>query len=171
MTPGITSSVNGRLETAAPRLLVGCTRRREFVLGLWIEFPLRRQSAAREASITSKSGLPHATTEASYLMALEYRNGRPRYYRYERTGDRVRKVYVACGDLALIAAERDAQRRNELLAERQRIDQQQRRITDFRAPLESLNAALDTLHAALLLSAGYYCPDYGRWRLRHDRAG
>lgn len=51
-------------------------------------------------------------------MALEQRNGRSYYYRYERDGEKVRKVYVGAGPIAELASEADRIERETIEAQR-----------------------------------------------------
>ena len=97
-------------------------------------------------------------------MALTYQNGRPKYYRYEGK----RRIYVASGTKALVAAERDARRRSELLTTRQRIDQEHSQITDSQAALGTFVDAVEALNAAVLIQAGYHRQCRGPWRKKRQ---
>ena len=103
-------------------------------------------------------------------MGIQYRNGRAYYYRCYRKDGRIRNEYVTCGDAAILAAECDAQAREQLAALRRRIDAKHNTFVAAREPLLDLTAQSDQLISAALLDAGYHNPDRGPWRKkRHDK--
>ncbi len=89
-------------------------------------------------------------------MGWEERRGRSYYYRKERTGARVRSVYVGSGLTAHFAAKLDATERTE--AKQKRRAEQRARQSEL-AKDEELNALGDLVRqvtAAHLLAEGFH---------------
>ena len=102
-------------------------------------------------------------------MALVTRkSGKQYYYRSRREGDRVVREYVAFGDSARAAAERDAQQRAELAAERQAIAASHQRIHEVLDALDEFCDSVRTLAAAILVQQGYHQHDRGRWHKKRE---
>jgi crotonobetainyl-CoA:carnitine CoA-transferase CaiB-like acyl-CoA transferase len=102
-------------------------------------------------------------------VALERRNGNPYYYRSVRHGDKVRRVYVASGELARIAHEREIMNR---AAEEHRLQEEKRRLEELEAlaaPVAELSEVAEILARAHLLAAGCH-RHKGEWRLRRESA-
>jgi hypothetical protein len=99
-------------------------------------------------------------------MALEKRNGNLYYYRSERRGDEIRKVYVGSGEIARLAHEQDEQRRAEEEAERGRAQDEVERMEALVAPALEIGEAAEVLERAHLIAAGYrrYQRHWGRER-------
>ncbi len=101
-------------------------------------------------------------------MGIEYRRGRPYFYRKVRRGGRVVSEYAGGGELAeclASLAESDRMRREadaeHSRAERKRLEDEERAVAD----------AFDRVEAqarAMLESAGYHQPK-GRWRKRRGQ--
>ena len=102
-------------------------------------------------------------------MGIEYRRGRPYFYRKVRRGGRVVSEYAGAGELAeclAMLAESDRTERDgdaeRLRIERTRLEDEERAVAD----------GFDRVEAqarAMLESAGYHQPK-GRWRKRHGQA-
>lgn len=101
-------------------------------------------------------------------MTLEYRNGRPYYYRSVREGDTVRKVFVASGEAALHAAELEAGQRTRQEAMRRELDLQNARIDRLERNVAEIDQMVHQLSLAVILDAGYYRPSRHFWRKRCD---
>ena len=99
-------------------------------------------------------------------MTLEYRNGRPVYYRNKRQNGKVVRHYVASGPMALLAAEQDAHRRAQQLARRAAEEEQRMAYIEAREKLHNTSAQVETLTRALLIDAGYHRQNRGPWRRR-----
>lgn len=97
-------------------------------------------------------------------MALEERNGNSYYYRYERTGDKVRKIYEGSGRTAQIFAKSDEvlRARDETRAEREREDR--KRLEATAAPVLELEDVSRVLARAHLVAGGYKRTK-GEWRM------
>ena len=103
-------------------------------------------------------------------MALEIRsNGRPYYYRAHRVDGRLVRTYIGAGDVATAAAQADAQERAERTALRKSIDERHRQIGAVIAPVRSASKCIHDLAAAILIDAGYFRHDRGKWKLRSRR--
>lgn len=99
-------------------------------------------------------------------MTLEYRNGRPYYYRNKRQHGRVVRHYVASGQMALLAADQDAQKRAEQVASRAVEEEKRLAFAAARTPLLDLTIQAETLTRAMLIGAGYHRQNRGPWRRR-----
>lgn len=99
-------------------------------------------------------------------MTLEYRNGRPFYYRNKRQNGKVVRHYVGSGQMALLAAEQDAHRRQQQRARRSAEEEQRMAYIEARAPLLDIAAQVETLIRAMLIDAGYHRQNRGPWRRR-----
>ena len=97
-------------------------------------------------------------------MALEFRNGRPYYYRNRRQGRKVVRQYVASGHLALVAAEQDARQREQRRAREAAEEHRRSEYEAARGPLLDLVAEAETLSHAVLIDAGYHRQNRGPWR-------
>lgn len=97
------------------------------------------------------------------------RNGRMYYFRAERDGDRVRKVYVGGGERGRQAAAADQAARHSRAqaAELRQLDR--RPVDELAAKLHDLGATIDRLLACRLLCDGWK-QHHREWRRpRHDR--
>ena len=102
-------------------------------------------------------------------MALVTRkSGKQYYYRSRREGDRFVREYVGFGDAARLAAERDAQQRAELAADRQAIAESHEHIAAVLSSVDEFCDSLKSLAAAVLLSHGYHQHDRGRWHKKRE---
>jgi hypothetical protein len=103
-------------------------------------------------------------------MPLETRRGgKSYYYRARRVNGRIVRTYVGAGDVALAAAQADADERARLVALRRAVDERQQQISAAIAPARQANDYLDSLSKAILIDAGYYRHDRGKWKLRSRR--
>ena len=101
-------------------------------------------------------------------MGIEYRRGRPYFYRKVRRGGRVVSEYAGGGELAeclAMLAESDRIRR-EGDAERSRIER--KRLEDEERAFADAFDRVEARARAMLESAGYH-QTKGRWRKRHGQ--
>jgi hypothetical protein len=103
-------------------------------------------------------------------MAWEQRGSRRIYYRSERDGRRVRRVYLGSGPVAELAATLDELRRAERRAEAQARRAEEARRSAAAALLERLVHAAGLMAEAALERAGYHRHDRGKWRRRRMAA-
>ncbi len=96
-------------------------------------------------------------------MALEQRNGRSYYYRHERDGEKVRKVYVGAGPIAELASEADRIKREAVEAQRSKQQRDLERLDALVAPVLELDYAARVLTHAALVASGYH-RHKGEWR-------
>lgn len=97
-------------------------------------------------------------------MGWQRRGRRDFYYRCERRGDRVRRVYFGNGVEASVAAALDAERRARAEAERQ-----ERAKWDAVDKVVGEACGLSDLVAELaLVTAGFHRHAGGEWRRRRD---
>ena len=102
-------------------------------------------------------------------MGIEYRRGRPYFYRKVRRGGRVVSEYAGGGAIAeclAMLAETDRNER-ERDAERSRIER--KHLEDEERAYADDFDRVEAQARALLESAGYHQPK-GRWRKRHGQA-
>ena len=99
-------------------------------------------------------------------MALEYRNGRPYYYRNKRENGTVIRQYIASGQMAEFAADSDAHQRAQRESRRAAEEQKQRAYVTAREQLFNVIAQAETLSSALLIDVGYHRQNRGPWRRR-----
>jgi hypothetical protein len=100
-------------------------------------------------------------------MALERRNGRLYYYRHIRDGDRVRKVYLGSGELALIAHEHDLIKRAEQQHQRNEEREERKKLEALASSVEELSDMAEIITRAYLIASGYRCYQ-GHWRKRRE---
>jgi len=100
---------------------------------------------------------------------LEERNGRYYYYRYQRDGSRVRRYYIASGELAILTARADEAQREQRQAERQRLQTQAHRHEELLAALQPFSQLLDQVVRAALQHVGFHQHARGEWRLRREQ--
>jgi hypothetical protein len=102
-------------------------------------------------------------------VGLEKReNGRSYYYRYHWNCGKVRRQYVAAGELGCLIAGLDRLDRAIRELEREREQEKQKRLgVLFDSVVEACDA-VDILSEAALVASGYRC-HRGEWRKR--RAG
>jgi hypothetical protein len=103
-------------------------------------------------------------------MALEQRNGSLYYYyRSERVGGRVRKVYLGSGRLAELWAEAERVERERREADREREHAELERLESLAAPVLEIDEAADILARARLIAAGCH-RHKGEWRRARGEA-
>jgi hypothetical protein len=98
-------------------------------------------------------------------MGWEYRNGSRYYYRKERSGPRVRSVYVGRGEIAELSAELDDM---EQVQKETRFRKERRERETFKsldASIDSLVALTSTLTDAVLIASGFH-QHRREWRKR-----
>jgi hypothetical protein len=100
-------------------------------------------------------------------VALERRDGRLYYYRSVRNGDKVRKVYVASGELARIAHERELMERALKDHRREEERAEVERLEALAAPVAELEEIAQILTRAHLIATGHH-RHKREWRLRRE---
>jgi len=98
-------------------------------------------------------------------MGWEDRNGRSYYYRKERSGDRVRSVYVGGGETARLISLYEGLRREEAEEEREAERQARGREMEIDAELDALGKLIGELATATLIAHGYH-QHKRQWRRR-----
>jgi hypothetical protein len=105
-------------------------------------------------------------------MAWEKRNkGRRYFYRSERVGERVRKVYFGAGAAASVAADRVAEERAERAEGAAALRIERDRVRPVERAVEALAAGTNLVLAAAMMSAGFYKHDRGAWRRKRVPVG
>ena len=89
-------------------------------------------------------------------MALEYRAGRPYYYRHVRDGEKIRKEYVGSGIVAELASEADRIARERAAAEKDRNERELELLEALIVPILELNQAAEILVRAEFVASGYH---------------
>ncbi len=110
--------------------------------------------------------LSGAKPERSTIMALVYRNGRPRFQRSVRRGGRVTTEYVGSGDFAILKALLDAEDREERAEQREQERAERDRLDDLEHELDGLAEQARALAHEALTTAGYHQHHRGEWRKR-----
>jgi len=100
-------------------------------------------------------------------MGWETRGGRSYYYRKERSGGRVRSVYVGGGQIAVFRAMLDKESRDE--EDGRRAEARAARALDeaIDQTLEGLGGMIKTLQTAALLAEGFHTHKR-QWRRTRD---
>src|SRR4051794_21479130 len=99
-------------------------------------------------------------------MVLEKReNGQSYYYRHRWNGGKVRKEYVAAGELACLIAGLDRLDRTMRELEREREQEERKRLGVLLESVVEACEAVDILSEAALVASGYHC-HRGEWRKR-----
>ena len=102
-------------------------------------------------------------------MALEYRAGRPYYYRHVRDGEKIRKEYVGSGIVAELASEANRIARERDAAEKDRNERELEHLEALMAPILELSQASEVLVRAEFVASGYH-RHKGAWRRMRERA-
>jgi hypothetical protein len=102
--------------------------------------------------------------------------GEKRYwYRYQRQGKKVRRIYAGAGQDALAAAQQQEERRQAKKAEEQQERALAQQHAEALAPLESFSDLLDLVTKVMLARLGFRQHARGHWRLqrrgRQERQG
>jgi hypothetical protein len=100
-------------------------------------------------------------------VSLEYRAGRPYYYRHVRDGEKIRKEYVGAGVVAELASEADRIERERDAAEKDRNERELELLEALIVPILELSQASEVLVRSELVGGGYHrCK--GEWRRKHE---
>jgi len=102
-------------------------------------------------------------------VALEYRAGRPYYYRHVRDGEKIRKEYVGAGFVAELASEADRIERERDAAEKGRNERELELLEALIVPILELNQAAEILVRAEFVASGYHRRK-GEWRRMRESA-
>jgi hypothetical protein len=97
-------------------------------------------------------------------LALEKRDGNLYYYRHVRDGDRVRKVYVGSGELALLAYEHDLIKR---ATEEHKRNEEREKLEALVSSVEEFSDLAEIITRACLVAGGYRRYQ-GHWRLKRS---
>ena len=89
-------------------------------------------------------------------MALEYRAGRPYYYRHVRDGEKIRKEYAGSGIVAELASEANRIARERAAAEKDRNERELELVEALIVPILELNQAAEILIRAEFVASGYH---------------
>ncbi len=100
-------------------------------------------------------------------MGWEDRNGRSYYYRKERSGGRVRSVYVGTGSMARGLALLDGLDRAEKADERDARAREREADEIAEAVASAAGVVCDTLRTAVLLAEGFHTHKR-QWRRTRD---
>ncbi len=100
-------------------------------------------------------------------MGWEDRNGRSYYYRKERSGNKVRSVYVGGGEVAGLCAALDGMVRSEAKDEREAKRRARARDTELDRAGDELGEMIKTLTTAALLAEGFHTHKR-QWRRTRD---
>jgi hypothetical protein len=92
-----------------------------------------------------------------------------RYYtRSRRVNGQVVREHIGGGELGLLAAQLDADEREQRLRERAATLAERDRLVALDMPLSELNDLAELLVQAALLAAGYHQHNRGEWRKTRD---
>lgn len=100
-------------------------------------------------------------------MGWEPRGGRRFYYRYERDGKTVHKIYCGAGEAAKRAAAEDAATKAKRAADRAELAVFQAKLASVDQLAEEIKQGVDLLTEATLLALGFH-QHRGQWRRRRD---
>jgi hypothetical protein len=103
-------------------------------------------------------------------MALVKRANTDHYYRSVRVGQKVKRVYVGCGEKARLAAAVDEHCRLRQQMDRCKLGADRERWEAACATLDELIAVTDLLVTAVLLAEGFYQHHQGEWRRRRGKS-
>lgn len=98
-------------------------------------------------------------------MAWEQRGTHSYYYRKERSGARVRSVYVGRGDLAELSATLDELEQAEKETKLRKECRERQAVKSLDASIDSLIELTSTLTQAVLLTSGFH-QHKRQWRKR-----
>lgn len=96
-------------------------------------------------------------------MGWEQRNGSSYYYKKERSGGRVRSVYVGKGLVATLGAKLDASERAEKDAEREAFRREVKKQDAIDAQIDEICHQTERLVRAALIASGFHL-HRGQWR-------
>jgi transposase len=96
-------------------------------------------------------------------VGLEKRNGRVYYYKSQRDGEKVRKVYVGAGEFAHEAAKLDEVKRRQREEEATYWREERERLERSAAFVREVESAVEVLTRAYLLASGFH-QHKGQWR-------
>ena len=99
-------------------------------------------------------------------MAWEQRGNRTYYYRSVRSGTSVTKEYVGGELMGSLAADFDAEQREQRAYERTRQQRERAQWAALEQPARDLDDLAELLAATALTLAGYRRHDRGEWRRR-----
>jgi hypothetical protein len=88
------------------------------------------------------------------------------WYRYQRQGKKVRRIYAGAGQEARAAAQQQEERRQAKKAEEQQERAIEQRHLEALAPLQSFSDLLDLVTKAMLTRLGFRQHARGHWRLQ-----
>jgi hypothetical protein len=98
-------------------------------------------------------------------MAWETRSNGNYYYRYERTGQRVKKIYVGTGARAQAMARKDAEARTARVADQQAAAALSLKLAPLEQLADEADAEGNQMLESVLRAAGFHWRR-GQWRKR-----
>lgn len=102
-------------------------------------------------------------------MGWEQRNGSRYYYRKERSGNRVRSVYVGRGAMASLTAQLDELERDEREEKREALRREVEQQDAIDSQIDEVCRMTEQLTRATLIASGFHLHK-GQWRRkRHAR--
>lgn len=101
-------------------------------------------------------------------MGMEYRNGRPYYYRKRRKGNKVISEYIGSGELAKIIAALDEEEKYEMENKKQAQLKEKANNEELDAQLVQFEKIIDELFTSLALANGYHKPKR-QWRKKRQK--
>lgn len=102
-------------------------------------------------------------------MAVEYKNGKPYFYRKVRRGDKVISEYVAAGALAYYCADIEEDKRYAKEAKRNELRELQAQDQKVDDELMRFELIMDELFTLVALASGYH-KSQGVWRKKHQQS-
>jgi hypothetical protein len=100
-------------------------------------------------------------------MGWERRRKKDFYYRSQRTGNQVRKVYLGGGEIARQAAAKDAATKARRAADQAALAELQAKLAGLDGLANEAQQGAELLTEAALLAIGFR-EHRGEWRLRRD---
>ena len=101
-------------------------------------------------------------------MAIEYRNGKPYYYRKKRIGSKIVSEYVGGGKLAIYAASLDRNDKKSIIAKQQLELKDQTLNSQMDEELNLLETKLNELFTIVAFENGYHKPKR-QWRKKRQK--
>ena len=123
----------------------------------------RKKNRARSSRriISNRNSLMERMAEAGQqqtcsTMAWEQRGSHSYYYRKERSGGRVRSIYVGRGDIAELSAALDEMEQIQQETKLRKERRQRETFKSLDASLDSLSNLASTLTHAVLIAGGFH---------------
>jgi hypothetical protein len=101
-------------------------------------------------------------------MGIEYRNGKPYYYRKKRKGDKIVSVYVGSGELAEIASTFDKEAQYEKNLNKQKHLKEEVQFQKMDKEVVAFAQIINELFTSVALANGYY-KHKRQWRKKQKK--